>query len=99
MTVWPADDYMALFKSILKRLLMKILELLTGVAKDWSMSYSEPTLADWHDILLEQPEDAAQQLQLHDQNKYTRSLKTYFLIKRNVNLDNRLVVFQSKGTR
>lgn len=91
-----ANLLMALFESILKEVTDEDIGIIDRVTKLVYERYSEPTLADWHDILLEQPEDAAQQLATRSE-PYAKGSLNLFSYKTNVNLDNRLVVFNLKG--
>lgn len=54
-----------------------------------------PTLRDWHDIMLEQPEPEARQLALATET-YTKGSQDIFSHETNVDLSNRFVIFNLK---
>lgn len=57
--------------------------------------YSEPTLQDWHQVLKEQPDDAAQAFALKLE-PFMKGSESLFSHKTNVDINNRFVVFDLK---
>ncbi|MGT2754545.1 VirB4-like conjugal transfer ATPase, CD1110 family [Streptococcus ovis] len=54
-----------------------------------------PTLADWHNVLLEQPEEFAQNLATKSE-PYAKGSQNIFSYQSNVNLDSRFIIFNIK---
>ena len=54
-----------------------------------------PTLSDWHDILLQQPEPVAKQLALKSES-YTKGSQNVFSFETNVDITDKVVIFNLK---
>ena len=91
-----ANLLMALFESILQEVSDDHFDVIDEVTREVYQRYSKPTLADWHDVLLERPEEEAQEL-VRRSRPYAKGSFNLFAHQTNVNLNNRLVVFNLKG--
>nr|WP_050542549.1 DUF87 domain-containing protein [Streptococcus sobrinus] len=88
---------MGLFENILEEVTDDDFSLIDRVTK---LTYEQitdrtPTLKDWHDILLEQPEPAAQSLALKSES-YTKGSQDIFAHETNVDITDRFVIFNLK---
>ncbi len=88
---------MGLFENILEEVTDDDFSLIDRVTK---LTYEQitdrtPTLKDWHNILLEQPEPAAQSLALKSES-YTKGSQDIFAHETNVDITDRFVIFNLK---
>ena len=88
---------MGLFENILQEVTDEDFSMIDRVTR---LCYEQivdrtPTLKDWYNILLEQPEDVAQQLALKSES-YTNGSQDIFAHETNVNLNNQIVIFNLK---
>lgn len=91
-----ANLLMALFESILQEVSDDDFDIIDEVTREVYQRCDKPTLADWHDVLLERPEEEAQKLARRSR-PYAKGSFNLFAHQTNVNLNNRLVVFNLKG--
>lgn len=92
-----ASLIMGLFENILKEVTdedFSIIDRVTRLCYE-RITDRTPTLSDWHDILLEQPEDVAQQLALKSES-YTKGSQNIFAHETNVDLTHQVVIFNLK---
>lgn len=92
-----ASLIMGLFENILQEVTDDDVSLIDRVTR---LCYEQitdrtPTLKDWHDILLEQPEEEAQSLALKSES-YTKGSQDIFAYETNVDLNNQVVIFNLK---
>lgn len=88
---------MGLFENILQEVTDDDISLIDRVTR---LCYEQitdrtPTLKDWHDILLEQPEEEAQSLALKSES-YTKGSQDIFAYETNVDLNKQVVIFNLK---
>ena len=88
---------MGLFENILQEVTDEDFSIIDRVTR---LCYEQitdrtPTLKDWYNILLEQPEDVAQDLALKSES-YTNGSQDIFAHETNVNLNNQVVIFNLK---
>ncbi|MFH6760883.1 VirB4-like conjugal transfer ATPase, CD1110 family [Streptococcus suis] len=87
---------MSLFESVLKEVTDDHVTIIDRVTSEVYRRFEKPTLKDWQTILEEQPEEAARDLATKAEI-YTRGSLDLFAYPTNVDLSNRLVVFNLKG--
>lgn len=88
---------MGLFENILKEVTdedFSIIDRVTRLCYE-RITDRTPTLKDWYSILLEQPEDVAQQLALKSES-YTVGSQDIFAHETTVDLDSQVVIFNLK---
>ena len=88
---------MGLFENILQEVTdadFSIIDRVTRLCYE-QITDRTPTLKDWYNILLEQPEDVAQDLALKSES-YTNGSQDIFAHETNVNLNNQVVIFNLK---
>ncbi|SEF25541.1 Type IV secretory pathway, VirB4 component [Streptococcus gallolyticus] len=88
---------MGLFENILQEVTDDDISLIDRVTR---LCYEQitdrtPTLKDWHDILLDQPEEEAQSLALKSES-YTKGSQDIFAYETNVDLNKQVVIFNLK---
>lgn len=81
-----------LFTSLLSEFGDETVSLIDRVTKETYQRYDKPTLKEWHRVLEEQEEAAAQQLALKLEI-YTLGSYSLFSRETSVNLDNRFIIF------
>ena len=88
---------MGLFENILQEVTDDDVSLIDRVTRLCYERITDrtPTLKDWHDILLEQPEEEAQSLALKSES-YTKGSQDIFAYETNVDLNNQVVIFNLK---
>ena len=88
---------MGLFENILQEVTdddVSLIDRVTHLCYE-QITDRTPTLKDWHDILLEQPEEEAQSLALKSES-YTKGSQDIFAYETNVDLNNQVVIFNLK---
>lgn len=90
---------MGLFETILEEVTDEEFTIIDRVTRETYARFDAlglvPTLRDWHDILLEQPEAIARQLALKSEI-YAKGSQDIFAHKTNVDLNDRFVIFNLK---
>lgn len=94
-----ASLIMGLFENILKEVTDEDVSIIDRVTREtyrrFEGSGKTPTLKDWHDVLLDQPEEVAQDLALKSES-YTKGSQNIFSFETNVDMTEQVVIFNLK---
>lgn len=80
------------FENILEELTDKQATIIDRVTRQTYKFFDNPTLKEWHKVLINQPEDEAQDLALKVEI-YTIGSQSIFSYNTNINLNNKFIVF------
>ncbi|HFI0217463.1 TPA: VirB4-like conjugal transfer ATPase, CD1110 family, partial [Streptococcus suis] len=86
---------MGLFESMFDEVTDTEFGIIDRVTRLTYERYQKPTFVDWHDVLLEQPEDFAQDLAIKSE-PYAKGSQNIFAHQSNVNLDSQFIIFNIK---
>lgn len=94
-----SDLLMSIFETILTEVYDEDFTIIDRVTRQTYKRFEDlqkmPTLSDWHDVLLEQPEARAKKLAIKLEI-YAKGSQNLFAHETNVNLQNRMIVFNLK---
>ena len=85
----------SLFEALLKEYTDLEASLVDRVTREVYAKYEKPTLVEWHNILLEQPEEFAKELAVKVE-PYTIGSQNIFASQTNVDLSSKFVIFNIK---